>query len=209
MIDPTSQIEWEFKQDPQTYAIVYLTTPTDRRLALLPAILLGERPTVLSQEGVKYNVIAFTYRESVIKHIHTVTEAEALFRDMVSLNVANMFFAYVNNIFVDSEMRASLGASENLASQGMIQEFVDFLAFIANEIYKSGTEEMFLLEELKIFVGSLLQAANAYAIVYPVMNYTTQAVKRFKELYYQQSDKQPLIEVFSDDTLSFIDNLNF
>lgn len=209
MIDPTSQIEWEFKQDPQTYAIVYLTTPTERRLALLPAILLGERPTVLSQEGVKYNVIAFTYRESVVKHIHTVTEAEALFRDMVSLNVANMFFAYVNNIFVDSEMRASLGASENPGVSGMMQEFIDFLAFITNIIFKSGVDEMFLLDELKTLIGTLLQAAQAYNVAYSVMVCANQAIKRFQELYYQQSEKQQKTDMFAEDTLDFIENLNF
>ena len=207
MIDPTSQIEWEFNQDSQTYAIVFL--PVERKLALLPAILLGERPTVLVPEGTKYNLISFTYREAVIKHIETVTEAESLYRDMVSLNTANMFFAYVNNIFIDSEIRASLGASENLGSQGMIQEFVDFLAQITNELYKNQTEEIFLLEELKMFIGSLLQAANAYTVAYPVMSYATRAVRRFQELHFQQPEKKPLVEVFSDDTLSFIDNLKF
>lgn len=205
MIDPTDVLEsWEFKQDPAVYAIVYLKA--ERKVAIAPAILLGERPTILIPDDIKHDVIAFTVREAVIKHMDTITQAETMFREMVSLNIANMFFAYVNNIFLDDQMRAVLGSSSNLGLQGMTQEFVDFLAALTNKLYLSGTEEMFLAEELKIFIGTLLQAAQGHAVMYSVMTYAVPAIKRFRELYYQQP-KQVAVEVLADDTLSFIGGL--
>ena len=86
MIDPSEKLEqWEFKQDPSIYAIVFLKS--DRKIAIVPSILLGERPTILIPENIKFDIIAFSYREAVIKHIDTITEAESMFREMAGMNI--------------------------------------------------------------------------------------------------------------------------
>ncbi|RTL00169.1 MAG: hypothetical protein EKK57_07930 [Proteobacteria bacterium] len=208
MIDITQKLpDFEFKQDSQVYAIVSL----DGTLTILPTLIVGNVTTVLlpkKYQGRQVPIIAYSYRSAVIKLFPTSTEAEAAFRDMAALNMSNMFYCYANNVFIEEDIRASLNGEENSGIAGIRQEFIDFLAAVVNEMYKSGTSPLFLLDELKMFVGYLLQYAEAQHLIYMVMAYTTPAVKRFNELYL---NAPPVEEVptdnLSDETLDFINGL--
>lgn len=208
MIDITQKLsEFEFKQDPQVYAIVSL----DTGLTIVPALIVGNVTTVLLPlkfQNKQVPIVAFSYRSAVIKLFPTATESEAAYRDMAALNVSNMFYCYVNNVFIEENIRMSLNGEENTGVAGIKQEFIDFLAAVVNEMYKSGTSPLFLLDELKMFVGYLLQYAEAQHLIYLVMSYTTPAVKRFNELYLNAPPVEPVSsDNLSDETLDFINGL--
>lgn len=208
MIDITQKLpDFEFKQDSQVYAVVSL----DEKLTIVPALIVGNATTILlpkKYQGKQVPIIAYSYRSAVIKLFPTSTEAEAAFRDMAALNMSNMFYCYVNNIFIEENIRISLNGDENTGSAGIRQEFIDFLAAAANEMYKSGTSTLFLLDELKMFVGYLLQYAEAHHLLYMVMAFTSPAIKRFNEVYLNALAVEPALpDNLSDDTLDFIKGL--
>lgn len=208
MIDITQKLpNYEFKQDPQVYAIVSL----DGVLTIVPALVVGNAMAVILPkqfQGKNVPIISFTYRSVVIKRFPTSTEAESAYRDMAALNISNMFYCYVNNVFIEENIRTSLNGEENTGAAGIKQEFIDFLAAIVNELYKSGTSQLFLLDELKIVVGYLLQYAEAQHLIFAVMAHTVTAVKRFNEIYLNAPEFEPVtVDDFSDDTLQFIEGL--
>lgn len=208
MIDITQKLpEFEFKQDPQVYAIVSLTGV----LTIVPALIVGNVTTILLPKkylGNQVPIIAYSYRSAVIKLFPTATEAESSYRDMAALNMSNMFYCYVNNVFIEENIRISLNGDENTGVDGIRQEFTNFLAAVVNEMHKSGTSPLFLLDELKMFVGYLLQYAEAQHLIYMVMAYTTPAIKRFNELYLNAPPVEQIsTDNLSDETLDFINGL--
>ena len=208
MIDISQQLSgFDFTQDSQIYAIVEL----ENKLKIVPALILGNVTTVMLPK--KYinrevPIIAYSYRNAVIQRFQTDTESEESYREVANLNVANSFYCFSNNIFVEESLRQSLNGEEPANLSGIKQGFIDFLAMVVNESYVNGTSALYLTEELKSFCGYLLQSADCQHFIYDVMEFIKPAMQRFNDLYFNvsQTNAEQKSDL-SDDTLSFIGGL--
>jgi hypothetical protein len=199
----------EFKQPAQVFAIIEI----DNKAYSVPAIIYNNfRLYFTTDKNMAPQIKALTHRELLTKNFPIYPKSEAAFLETANLNVANMLLCHVNNLFVGEALRESLNGGENTNILGMRQEFIDFLAVLCREIYKSGTPIFMVSDELKQFVGSLINQAGGTEILYDIMPYTAEGVKRFASLYLEievsekTSDEEEFPE-YDDESMNFLGNI--
>lgn len=170
-----------FTQKPSVYAL----TECENDVVAFPVILLGGKSNVIAPPELNYTILGYLYGEAT-KHFKKHFEAEKMFLETANSNMANMFYCYINNIFVEDEIRHGCSVPQNSASKGMLQEFIDFMAAVVNEIQKENIQDYFLVDNVKSVVVTLLQTADAPDFIYPVLSHVPNIITRYHELYRNQ-----------------------
>lgn len=176
-----------FTQKPAVYAL----TECENDVVALPVILLSNKPNVIAPPELNYTILGYVYGEATW-HFKKNFEAEKLFFETANSNMANMFYCYVNNIFVEDEIRHGCVVSPNSASKGMLQDFIDFMAAVTNEIQKENIQDYFLVDNVKSVVVTLLQTADAPDFIYPILTHIPTIISRYHELYRNQEKSNTL-----------------
>lgn len=192
-----------FTQKPQVYALAII----NGKLHAMPAIILGGFTAILCEEDAPIQVVAFTPRENIVGNFNIYPESEDNFFKTANLNIANALFAHINNLLVSENIRASYNMQSSNSLLQMKNEFIDFIADLCMESYRSGTNLALVSEEVRIFIANIIQHTGTVDFLYEVMPFLVDGVKRFTEM----SDYQPVNEKFdvplAQEDLDFLGNL--
>lgn len=192
-----------FTQKPQVYALAIV----NGKLFAMPAIILGSFTAILCEDEISLNIVAFTPRENVVNNFNIYPESEDNFFKTANLNIANALFAHINNLVVSENIRATYNMQSSISLLQMKNEFIDFIADLCMESYRSGTNIALIGEEVRVFIANIIQHTGTVDFLYEVMPLVIDGVKRFTEMLDNTQEIGKFDVPLAEEDLDFLGNL--
>lgn len=212
MINPQAVIEgYTFPQKPMVFHLSVL----DGKMYAVPSMMLGNFTAVFSTDEHKQpDVIAPTHRLKIKKYFKILPNSEQAFKETAELNLANTLIAFVNNMFVGENLLRSLNSTGSPNINEMKQDFINFIALLCNESYRSGTHLSLVSDETRTFVASVISQTGATDLLYDIMPFIPEGVSQFVNTYLEGESVDSEISdddfdfALGDDDLDFLTGLN-